>query len=183
MPRVPGHAHGVRRPLPVEDTDYEAQDALEASTTPPSTLSPDPLALGYGFRCGFLGMLHLRSSRSSSAQFNLSLIVRSERPLPRGDAAGQPSRSTSRQAAARGQDRADRGPYVRGPSCADGFMSEITNLGTSGRAQVPQCWASAAASVRFPLSEIVIDFCSSSPSRRATHRSTTIFEFRESLTW
>jgi len=48
---------------PIEDTDYEAlRDALEKLrlNDPAFTFEPETsLALGYGFRCGFLGMLHM----------------------------------------------------------------------------------------------------------------------------
>ena len=47
---------------PIEDTDYEAlRDALEKLrlNDPAFNFEPETsLALGYGFRCGFLGMLH-----------------------------------------------------------------------------------------------------------------------------
>ena len=47
----------------IEDTEYEAlRDALEKLrlNDPAFTYEPETsLALGYGFRCGFLGMLHM----------------------------------------------------------------------------------------------------------------------------
>src|SRR5262245_45026410 len=48
---------------PIEDSDYEGlRDALEKLRLNDPAFSFEPetsLALGYGFRCGFLGMLHL----------------------------------------------------------------------------------------------------------------------------
>src|SRR5262249_56144613 len=48
---------------PIEDTDYEGlRDALAKLRLNDSAFNFEPetsLALGYGFRCGFLGMLHL----------------------------------------------------------------------------------------------------------------------------
>src|SRR5213593_2695364 len=50
---------------PIEDTDYEAlRDALEKLrlNDPAFTYEPETsLALGYGFRCGFLGTLHIEN--------------------------------------------------------------------------------------------------------------------------
>jgi len=65
---------------PIEDTDYEGlRDALEKLrlNDPAFTYEPETsLALGYGFRCGFLGMLHLEIVQERlEREFDLSLIV------------------------------------------------------------------------------------------------------------
>ena len=66
--------------FPIEDTEYESlRDALEKLrlNDPAFTFEPETsLALGYGFRCGFLGMLHMEIVQERlEREFDLSLIV------------------------------------------------------------------------------------------------------------
>jgi GTP-binding protein LepA len=65
---------------PIEDTEYETlRDALEKLRLNDPAFNYEPetsLALGYGFRCGFLGMLHMEIVQERlEREFNLSLIV------------------------------------------------------------------------------------------------------------
>ena len=111
---------------PIEDTDYEGlRDALEKLRLNDSAFTFEPetsLALGYGFRCGFLGMLHLEIVQERlEREFNLSLIVTA--PSVRFKVlttAGRGARGRQPVAAAAArQDRAHRGavrPRLRSSS-------------------------------------------------------------------
>ena len=66
--------------FPIEDTEYESlRDALEKLrlNDPAFNFEPETsLALGYGFRCGFLGMLHMEIVQERlEREFDLSLII------------------------------------------------------------------------------------------------------------
>ena len=67
---------------PVEDTGYQSlRDALEKLRLNDSAFTFEPetsLALGYGFRCGFLGLLHMEIVQERlEREFGLTLIVTS----------------------------------------------------------------------------------------------------------
>ncbi len=67
---------------PVEDTGYQSlRDSLEKLRLNDSALVFEPetsLALGYGFRCGFLGLLHMEIVQERlEREFGLTLIVTS----------------------------------------------------------------------------------------------------------
>ena len=65
---------------PTESTDYEAlRDALEKLQLNDSSFFFEPensVALGFGFRCGFLGLLHMEIIQQRlENEFNISLIT------------------------------------------------------------------------------------------------------------
>jgi len=154
---------------PIEDTDYEAlRDALEKLrlNDPAFTYEPETsLALGYGFRCGFLGMLHMEIVQERlEREFDLSLIVTAPSVRYRVlTAAGElleidnPSRLPT-------PDRIEamEEPYVSSSIYVPTeFMTAIYKLAQEKRGEHKSLeYMGKRVHIRFdfPLSEIVVDF-------------------------
>jgi GTP-binding protein LepA len=154
---------------PIEDTDYEGlRDALEKLRLNDSAFSFEPetsLALGYGFRCGFLGMLHLEIVQERlEREFGLSLIVtapsvRYRVVTTQGEVleVDNPSRLPP-------PDRIEHmeEPYVRGSVFVPTeFMSEIYKLAQDKRGEhrsLEYMGKRVHIVFEFPLAEIVVDF-------------------------
>jgi GTP-binding protein LepA len=154
---------------PIEDTEYEAlRDALEKLrlNDPAFTYEPETsLALGYGFRCGFLGMLHMEIVQERlEREFKLSLIVTAPSVRYRimttaGDALeiDNPSKMPS-------PDRIEEmdEPYVASSIFAPTeFMTAIYKLAQEKRGEhVSLEYLGKRVHIRFdfPLAEIVVDF-------------------------
>ncbi|MBI2492261.1 MAG: elongation factor 4 [Candidatus Rokubacteria bacterium] len=154
---------------PIEDTEYEAlRDALEKLRLNDPAFSFEPetsLALGYGFRCGFLGLLHMEIVQERlEREFNLSLIVTAPsvryRILTR---AGElleienPSKLPT-------PDRIEQmeEPYVRSSVFVPTeFMTAIYKLAQEKRGEHQSLeYHGKRVHIRFdfPLAEIVVDF-------------------------
>ncbi len=154
---------------PIEDTDYEGlRDALEKLRLNDSALNFEPetsLALGYGFRCGFLGMLHLEIVQERlEREFNLSLIVtapsvRYKVITTQGETleVENPSRLPPPDKIERMEE-----PYVRGSIYVPTeFMSEIYKLAQDKRGEhrsLEYVGKRVHILFDFPLAEIVVDF-------------------------
>ena len=154
---------------PIEDTDYEGlRDALEKLRLNDSAFSFEPetsLALGYGFRCGFLGMLHLEIVQERlEREFNLSLIVTAPSVRFRVVTTHGEVLEVENPSRLPPPDRIERieEPYVRGSIFVPTeFMSEIYKLAQDKRGEhrsLEYVGKRVHIQFDFPLSEIVVDF-------------------------
>jgi GTP-binding protein LepA len=155
---------------PIEDTDYQAlRDALEKLRLNDSAFTYEPetsLALGYGFRCGFLGMLHLEIVQERlEREFGLTLIVTAPsvrfRVVLTGD--GQ-TVEIDNPARLPGPDKIQQieEPYVRGSVFVPTeFMTAIYKLAQEKRGEHRSLeYIGKRVHIVFdlPLSEIIVDF-------------------------
>ncbi|PYM82719.1 MAG: elongation factor 4, partial [Candidatus Rokuibacteriota bacterium] len=151
------------------DTDYEAlRDALEKLRLNDSAFSFEPetsLALGYGFRCGFLGMLHLEIVQERlEREFSLSLIVTAPSVRYRVLTTAGEVVEVDNPARLPPPDRIDHieEPYVRGSVFVPTeFMAPIYKLAQDKRGEhrsLEYVGKRVHIQFDFPLAEIVVDF-------------------------
>ena len=178
---------------PIEDTDYEGlRDALEKLKLNDSAFSFEPetsLALGYGFRCGFLGMLHLEIVQERlEREFNLSLIVTAPSVRFRVVTTQGEVIEVENPSKLPPSDKLERieEPYVRGSIFVPTeFMSEIYKLAQDKRGEhksLEYLGKRVHIAFDFPLSEIVVDFYDKLKSISKGYASFDFdfLEFRES---
>ncbi|MCI0548785.1 MAG: translation elongation factor 4 [Candidatus Rokubacteria bacterium] len=154
---------------PIEDTDYEGlRDALEKLRLNDSAFSFEPetsLALGYGFRCGFLGMLHLEIVQERlEREFDLSLIVTAPSVRYKVLTVSGEVLEVENPSRLPPPDRIERmeEPYVRGSIFVPTeYMSEIYKLAQDKRGEHRSLeYVGKRVHITFdlPLAEIVVDF-------------------------
>jgi GTP-binding protein LepA len=154
---------------PIEDTDYEAlRDALEKLRLNDSAFTFEPetsLALGYGFRCGFLGMLHMEIVQERlEREFNLSLIITAPSVRYRVVTTAGELLEMDNPSKLPSPDRIDHieEPYVRGSVFVPTeFMTAIYKLAQEKRGEhraLEYLGKRVHIQFDFPLSEIVVDF-------------------------
>ncbi len=154
---------------PVEDTDYPSlRDALEKLRLNDSALTFEPetsLALGYGFRCGFLGLLHMDIVQERlEREFGLTLIVTS--PSVRYRVVTTPGETVeienpSKLPPAGMIDHIEE-PVVRGSVLVPTeYMNAIYKLAQDKRGEhraLEYVGKRVLITFDFPLAEIIVDF-------------------------
>jgi GTP-binding protein LepA len=155
--------------FPIEDTEYEnLRDALEKLrlNDPAFTFEPETsLALGYGFRCGFLGMLHMEIVQERlEREFDLSLIVTAPSVQYRVLTTAGELLEIDNPSKLPTPDRIEEmeEPYVTSSVyCPTEYMTAIYNLAQEKRGEHKSLeYLGKRVHIRFdfPLSEIVVDF-------------------------
>jgi len=155
--------------FPIEDTDYEAlRDALEKLrlNDPAFNFEPETsLALGYGFRCGFLGMLHMEIVQERlEREFDLSLIVTAPSVQYKVLTTAGEVLDIDNPSKLPAPDRIEQmeEPYVRSSVYVPTeFMTTIYKLAQEKRGEHKSLeYLGKRVHIRFdfPLAEIVVDF-------------------------
>ena len=155
--------------FPIEDTDYEAlRDALEKLrlNDPAFNFEPETsLALGYGFRCGFLGMLHMEIVHERlEREFDLSLIVTAPSVQYKVLTTAGEVLDIDNPSKLPAPDRIEQmeEPYVRSSVYVPTeFMTTIYKLAQEKRGEHKSLeYLGKRVHIRFdfPLAEIVVDF-------------------------
>ena len=156
--------------FPIDAADFEALRAamgrLRLNDASFSYEMETSAALGFGFRCGFLGLLHLEIIQERlEREFNLDLIATAPSVIYKialtdktRDRAAQPGRH-----AGPGQDRRDRGAVDQGDHPHPRRLSRRdpeTLPGPARRTQVDLNYVGKRAMVVYelPLNEVVFDF-------------------------
>jgi GTP-binding protein LepA len=154
---------------PIEDTEYEGlRDALEKLRLNDPAFSYEPetsLALGYGFRCGFLGMLHMEIVQERlEREFNLSLIITAPSVQYRIHTSAGEVMDIDNPSKMPTPDRIEQmeEPYVRSSVYVPTeFMTAIYKLAQEKRGVHKSLeYVGKRVHIRFdfPLAEIVVDF-------------------------
>jgi GTP-binding protein LepA len=154
---------------PVEDTEYQAlRDALEKLRLNDSAFNFEPeasIALGFGFRCGFLGLLHMEIIQERlEREFGLALIATAPSVRYRIDTLQGETTEIDNPAKlpAVGDILTMSEPYVRGSIFVPTeFMGAIYKLAQEARGEhrsVEHIGKRVHLSFDFPLAEIIVDF-------------------------
>jgi GTP-binding protein LepA len=154
---------------PVEDTGYQAlRDALEKLRLNDSAFSYEPessIALGFGFRCGFLGLLHMEIIQERlEREFGLALIATA--PSVRYRVVGVKGETIEIDNPAKlppvGAIEEIQEPYVRGSIFVPTeFMGTVYKLAQDSRGEhksVEHIGKRVHLTFDFPLAEIIVDF-------------------------
>ena len=168
---------------PVDGSDYpNLRDALDKLQLNDAALTYEPetsVALGFGFRCGFLGLLHMEITRERlEREFDLDLISTvAQRRLPRGARTTAPrSSSPTRRTGRKARSRTVFEPVVKTTIIAPSeFIGTIMELCQSRRGELGgmDYLSPERVELRYtmPLGEIIFDFFDSLKSRTRGYAS------------
>ena len=168
--------------FPIDGSDYPAlRDALDKLKLNDAALIYEPetsAALGFGFRCGFLGLLHLEIVRERlEREFNLDLISTAPNVIyDVVDEAGNAKRVTNPSEFPEGKVATIREPMVACTIIAPSeYIGAIMELCQARRGQMGGMDYLSADRVemryRLPLAEIVFDFFDQLKSRTRGYAS------------
>lgn len=168
--------------FPIDGSDYPAlRDALDKLKLNDAALIYEPetsAALGFGFRCGFLGLLHLEIMRERlEREFNLDLISTAPNVIyDVVDEAGNAKRVTNPSEFPEGKVATIREPMVACTIIAPSeYIGAIMELCQARRGQIGGMDYLSADRVemryRLPLAEIVFDFFDQLKSRTRGYAS------------
>lgn len=168
--------------FPIDGSDYPAlRDALEKLKLNDAALIYEPetsAALGFGFRCGFLGLLHLEIVRERlEREFNLDLISTAPNVIyDVVDEAGNAKRVTNPSEFPEGKVATIREPMVACTIIAPSeYIGAIMELCQARRGQIGGMDYLSEDRVemryRLPLAEIVFDFFDQLKSRTRGYAS------------
>jgi GTP-binding protein LepA len=155
---------------PTDTTQYETlRDALDKLQLNDASLHFEPetsVALGFGFRCGFLGLLHMDIVQERlEREFDLDLVTtvpNVEYHVYRTDGSMEVVENPARMPAAAVIDRIEE-PYVKARIMAPAeYIGPIMTLGTERRGIYKNMTYLDQTRVEFdwefPLAEIILDF-------------------------
>ena len=168
--------------FPIDGSDYPAlRDALDKLKLNDAALVYEPetsAALGFGFRCGFLGLLHLEIVRERlEREFNLDLISTAPNVIyDVVDESGNAKRVTNPSEIPEGKVATNREPMVACTIIAPSdYIGAIMELCQSRRGQMGGMDYLSEDRVemryRLPLAEIVFDFFDQLKSRTRGYAS------------
>ncbi len=171
---------------PVESTDYpllrDALEKLQAQRRLALLSSPRPRsALGFGFRCGFLGLLHMEIVQERlEREYNLDLLTTApsvEYQVLHHRRRGASPSTTRPTCPTAGEIGRSREPWMKisiiTPTRYIGTIMELVTgrRGVFEQHGVPGRAAGACCSYRIPLSEMLVDFYDQLKSRTQGYAS------------
>ncbi len=169
--------------FPTDSDDYpELRDALERLKLNDASLFYEPetsQALGFGFRCGFLGLLHMEIVRERlEREFDLDLLVTAPNVAYRVDARGTAS-SVEVHNPAEMPRELERGRGAVRPGVddrAEGLRRRGDGARATSAAAASTTWSTSREervllAYELPLGEIVLDFYDQLKSRTRGYAS------------